>query len=321
MGLLSSLFGKNKPQPPAEDRWRGPGVLVRVAFRELTQPSPGQDWGGTYTYVWSIRPAPEIGSRAFVRGHDDRLAAVVVTDFGMPQDLDRLTPSKILRAATTKELAQAQQAAEQAAADAANAEHIWLDMMRRQAGLPTTVQPLPNRAPTGFPEIPPATGTARNPDRADSHGKAWWRAHKQAEHPSDSARFRELALHWFRVRDRIVDPERAAADDARTAREAERQRAGVVRGRFFAEWAEDVQQLKREQRLEEAHDLLVECIAATWRADGNRPASWPFEQAAIVLRKLKRPEDEVAVLSAYVNGSAEPSAKLVERFAKLTDLT
>lgn len=321
MGFLSSLFGKNKSQPAAADAWRGPGVFVRVAFRDLTQANPGPDSHGRYTYVWAVDPAPLVGSRAFVRGGDGEPAAVVVTDFGLPEDLDGYDPAQILRAATPRDIAKAERAAGQAAAESALVATIWLDMMRAAAGLALVGGQLSRQVPSGYPSIPPAEGTTRNAEEADAYGRAWWRAYKHDGAGAAAPRFRELGQRWYDVRDAILDPAKAAADDERRAREAERQRAGLVRGRFFAEWAEDVQQLKRENRLEEAHALLVECIGATWLADGNRPAVWPFEQAAIVLRKMKRPEDEAAVLSAYVSGSAEPNAKLVERLAKLTDLT
>lgn len=287
---------------------------MRVAFRELTQPSPGQDWGGTYTYVWALRQAPEIGSRAFVRDQDGKLAAVVVTAFGVPEDLVGFKPAGIVRVATERELARTRQAA----VSAADADGIWLDMMRTQAGLPASRSQLPRTQPNGYPPIPPAQGTTRDAAEADAYARAWWRAFKHDDAGEAAPRFRALGQHWYDVRDAILDPERAAAAAARRTKEVERQRAGAVRGRFFGDWLDDVQQLKREQRLEEAHDLLVECIAATWRADGPSPAIWPFEQAAIVLRKMKRPEDEVAVLRAYVSGSAEPSPKLVERLGKLS---
>ncbi|PPF47049.1 hypothetical protein C5B85_01880 [Pseudoclavibacter sp. AY1F1] len=317
MGLLASLFGKNKSQPAAPSAWRGPGVLVRVAFRDLTQPSPGPDWGGTYTYVWAVRPAPEVGARAFVRDQEGKLAAVVVTAFGTPADLVGFEPAQIVRAATKRELARTSQAA----AEAADSDGIWLDMMRRQAGLAAGRPQLPDTAPSGYPPIPPAEGTTRSAEQADAFGRAWWRAYKHDDAGAAAPRFRELGQHWYSVRDAIIDPAKAAADAERRAREAERQRVGLVRGRFFAEWAEEVQQLKRENRLEEAHALLVECIGATWRADGNRPAAWPFEQAAVVLRKMKRTEEEAVALRAYMSGSAEPNAKLVDRLAKLTALT
>lgn len=83
--------------------------------------------------------------------------------------------------------------------------------------------------------------------------------------------------------------------------------------------------LKRAGRLDDALDLLGECIDAAERdRDGREPAPWYTEQAAIVLRKLGRREDEKAVLDRWVRAAGDPGrwvgsaqSRIVDRLAKL----
>ncbi|WP_263121158.1 hypothetical protein [Cellulomonas sp. RIT-PI-Y] len=100
---------------------------------------------------------------------------------------------------------------------------------------------------------------------------------------------------------------------------AEQEAAALVRGRHFTEWSDIVRQLKREGRLEEALALLDELIAAAERsADGREPAPWYTEQAAIIHRRLKQYDHEVAVLERY-RAACPPgrgSAKIRDRLVK-----
>ena len=75
--------------------------------------------------------------------------------------------------------------------------------------------------------------------------------------------------------------------------------AGYVRGRHFTEYVEAVKQLKRERRHEEAIALLLELVEATEaeaQAEGYGAAPWYYVQLAIIYRKDRRFDDEVAIL-------------------------
>lgn len=106
------------------------------------------------------------------------------------------------------------------------------------------------------------------------------------------------------------DQERAAEHTGRRATvaealagggtRAEQFQAGMVNGVHYLELVEPIKQLKRDGRLDEALEL---CMAAVTAAEGGRfevPAPWYTEQAAIVLRKLGRIDDEIAVLERYL---------------------
>ncbi|NMM95218.1 hypothetical protein [Bifidobacterium oedipodis] len=80
----------------------------------------------------------------------------------------------------------------------------------------------------------------------------------------------------------------------------------MANGVHYLEMVEPIKQLKREWRLEEA---LVLCMQAVETAENDstaecgirEPAPWYTEQAAIVLRKLKRPDDEEKLLCCYLD--------------------
>lgn len=74
-------------------------------------------------------------------------------------------------------------------------------------------------------------------------------------------------------------------------------RIGLVRGKHYTEWVEEIRALKRSGKFDEALALLRDCIAAAERdRQGREPAPWYTEQAAIVCRKLGDLDHEVAVL-------------------------
>lgn len=78
-------------------------------------------------------------------------------------------------------------------------------------------------------------------------------------------------------------------------------RRGMVDGVHYLELVEPIKQLKREGRLEEA---LVLCYKAIKGAEGDAgdsiPAPWYTEQAAIVHRKLRQRDEEIAVLKRWL---------------------
>jgi len=97
---------------------------------------------------------------------------------------------------------------------------------------------------------------------------------------------------------------------------------GMVNGVHYIELAEPIKELKREGRLEEALEL---CYAAIKGAEGDRqgraPAPGYTEQAAIVLRKLGRRDEEIAVLQRWLKlcpPEHRDGSRIGERLAKLT---
>jgi tetratricopeptide (TPR) repeat protein len=74
---------------------------------------------------------------------------------------------------------------------------------------------------------------------------------------------------------------------------------GLVRGRHYTQWVEPIKKLKREGRLAEAEELLLDCVDAVEaeaRAEGTPVAPWYYEQLGIVYRKLgdKAASDAIA---------------------------
>ena len=81
-------------------------------------------------------------------------------------------------------------------------------------------------------------------------------------------------------------------------------RQGTANGIHYLETVEPIQELKREGRLEEALQLTLTAIqgAENETQDTHRePAPWYTQQAAIILRKLHRPQDEIAILQRWID--------------------
>ena len=85
-------------------------------------------------------------------------------------------------------------------------------------------------------------------------------------------------------------------------RQSQAREAGSVDGIHFTSYVEQVKQLKREKKHEEAIELLLKLTAATEseaNVDGLGVAPWYYEQLAIIYRKEKRYAEEVAILERY----------------------
>lgn len=147
---------------------------------------------------------------------------------------------------------------------------------------------------------------------------------------------------WFYSRDHRppmtpeVKAEAAQRDTERMVEEALEEggpradsfRLGMVDGTHYLETVEPIKQLKREDRLEEALDLCMTAIQGAEneaRAEGHQPAPWYTEQAAIILRKLKRPDEEKAIIQRWIDAcpegyiKANPDETLVVRLRRIRE--
>lgn len=103
---------------------------------------------------------------------------------------------------------------------------------------------------------------------------------------------------------------------------AEAFKAGQVNGIHYLQTVEPIKQLKREGRLAEALQLCYIAIEGAERArEGREPAPWYTEQAAIILRKLGRRDEEIAVLERWLGATpaAHREGGIQQRLAKLLE--
>lgn len=81
-------------------------------------------------------------------------------------------------------------------------------------------------------------------------------------------------------------------------------KAGMVDGLHYLQTVEPIKQLKRDGRLEEALELCYKAIQGAEtaaRREKTSPPPFYTEQAAIIHRKLKQNDKEIAVLQRYVD--------------------
>lgn len=79
--------------------------------------------------------------------------------------------------------------------------------------------------------------------------------------------------------------------------------SGMIEGVHYLQMAEPIRELKREGRLEEALALAYKAIEAAEneaRFTKRTPAPAYTNEAAIILRKLGRTDEEIAVLERYI---------------------
>lgn len=170
-----------------------PLSTVRVTFRDIAEPLP-RVHGRGYVYKWGLREAAMEGMRVLVPGMDGTAWAVVIgVDDATREELRQYELSEVIRTATAEEVAKGQAGYERDL-------NAWLNMMRRAAGLATKGRAR-TRVPNGYPEIPPADGTA-TPNVAGQYGSAWWRAYKSARDEEEAKRFQSLGHRWYAVQKR-----------------------------------------------------------------------------------------------------------------------
>ncbi len=100
-------------------------------------------------------------------------------------------------------------------------------------------------------------------------------------------------------------------------------RPGLVDGRHYTTYAEDVRRLKRIGDHEAAERLLLRLVDATEeeaRAERWGVAPWYYEQLAILYAKKKDAAAELAILDRYGRQPKAPGvgpSKLAQRLARV----
>jgi len=98
---------------------------------------------------------------------------------------------------------------------------------------------------------------------------------------------------------------------------------GFYKGRHYTEYVADVQQLIRDNKLEDAEKLLVELVRAIEKQAHEKSlgvAPWYYERLAVVYRKQKDTESEIRILERFADqkhASGVKPAKLLARLEKL----
>lgn len=198
--VTMGMFSRKKPVRPAPKPYpqaaasKPKGKLVRVAFRELTQPVPDNGPSGRYVYRWPFLKPPTPGQWVIVPSDFGRGTAVV-TGPGTVTDAQGMPIKTVERLVTASEIATAHQKAD---ADA----RAWLRMAEHAAGFPCLGKPR-QTPPYGYPPIPPADGQAPTPDAAQEWAYVWGQAHKLAEERGLSEarikKFKSIRQRWSAV--------------------------------------------------------------------------------------------------------------------------
>lgn len=100
-------------------------------------------------------------------------------------------------------------------------------------------------------------------------------------------------------------------------------KAGLVDGRHYTTYIDEIRSLKRAADYPAAEGLLLRCIAATEaesRSEGWCVAPGYYRELAIVYRKQGRLADEANILGRYKREALRDNAfggKLAERLAKV----
>lgn len=122
----------------------------------------------------------------------------------------------------------------------------------------------------------------------------------------------------------VLAANQAAIREERLAaggRTAEIERAGLVDGRHYVEWAAKIHELNRAQRYDEALVLILKCVDAaekTALVAGMEPAPACTTYAAIEYRRRKEYFAEIEILERYIRACPENrgSFKIQERLDK-----
>jgi len=105
-----------------------------------------------------------------------------------------------------------------------------------------------------------------------------------------------------------------------------RDKPGYYKGLHYTEYVDEIRRLKANGDYDEAEKLLlclVDAVEAEAKAEGWGVAPWYYEQLAIIYRKRKDYQAEVAILERFARQRRAPGVKppvLLERLAKAREL-
>ncbi|WP_402843873.1 hypothetical protein [Microbacterium sp. GXS0129] len=201
--------------------------FVTIASCDLADAEPV---GPAFLHTWTLAAPPSSGLRVFVQTPQGLMPGVVVTVEEGPADPSP-TPPPVARLAMLSEIDDAmhwrehfgrEEAIRRAAAEAdrlaraeafdresrrrvafaADPDYVWLCTLARTAGI--GLHPTDPRSDETV--ISPPTSGSAGYVVAGRHARTWWRAMKLAEAyrwpAADIIRLREIADHWFLLRDR-----------------------------------------------------------------------------------------------------------------------
>ena len=185
--------------------------LVKINYRPLDR-DPEPDPGKGYVYIWPLTEPAEVGMRVWVASGDGPSPGVVCDPSASAPDGFKLSELRsVVRVVTSNEL-------EIARARALSDQHAWVDIVRHAAGLPTAGKVM-RAVPLGFRDIPPVNGKASKLE-ADRFGRGWWSIYKLSQEEqwgdSETRRYKEIAEHWFAIRDAAGSTERTRTRKAGT---------------------------------------------------------------------------------------------------------
>lgn len=92
---------------------------------------------------------------------------------------------------------------------------------------------------------------------------------------------------------------------------------GLVRGRHYTEWIEEVKQLKRDKNHHAVIELCSEAVGAIeaeYRSNQLSVAPWWYEQVAMAARRSGQPDAERAAMQRYLDHPGRKNPEYVEKF-------
>lgn len=313
-----------------------PSTVVTVAFRNLDAKDPLANFSpeNGYAYLWPFSTPLQVGDWALAPGTDGP-KSVIVGALGAPESARGMELKALLKKIPAADVAQARAQREEA-------EHRWLDYARSLTTLPTAgtsrLQP-----PASFDPLPPTEGTAGR-QKADEHGRAWWRVYALADElrrPAEEVEaFKAISKGWFKLRDetekeaRVKRMTKAAASidlpSALRRRSREDIKGMLLAGQPLWDWLAHAQKLERAGQPDEALavvEVLIEAAEQEAQTSGQEPAPAYTERAAIMHRKRRDYAAEVAVLErwnracpAERRGPGATQAKLLKRLDRAREL-
>jgi hypothetical protein len=324
--------------------------VVLCSFRDLTTPEPLKNFSleHAYAYRWGLSSPPFVGQWAVVEGIDGP-ATVIVGAIGANAYVEESGVDSlevILRLVPAEDIEKARTVVERKRSDDLAAEATWLAHCRWVAGMDPERPARPLSASFEAPLLPTDEADWASADR---HGANWWRAYKKAEelrYPAvEIERLKDIARVWFRIRDRGAVNERlSAVKNVATGVDLDRKireltdgenfddRPGNFLGEPMWDWLRYVEELAKggEAETGRALDLVYALIIVAEReaaASGREPAPAYTERAAILHRKRKEYDREVAVLERWEmacpperRGPGALQSKLAQRLVKAREL-